>query len=43
VLNICALGADFPAARQAAYAAVEQIHMPGGFYRSDIGWRALNR
>ena len=43
VLNVCALGADFPAARQAAYAAVDQIHMPGGFYRADIGWRALNR
>ncbi|MDP2214904.1 phosphoribosylamine--glycine ligase [Phenylobacterium sp.] len=43
VLNVCALGADFPAARQAAYAAVDQIDMPGGFYRSDIGWRALNR
>jgi len=43
VLNVCALGADFPAARQAAYAAVDQIDMPGGFHRSDIGWRALNR
>ncbi|MDP1617854.1 phosphoribosylamine--glycine ligase [Phenylobacterium sp.] len=43
VLNVCAVGPDFPMARKAAYGAVDQIEMPGGFYRSDIGWRALQR
>jgi phosphoribosylamine--glycine ligase len=43
VLNICALGADIAEARERAYAAIGRINWPGGFYRSDIGWRALNR
>jgi hypothetical protein len=30
-------------ARARAYAAVKQIDWPGGFHRSDIGWRALDR
>jgi phosphoribosylamine--glycine ligase len=41
VLNICALGATLHEARDIAYAAVGTIDFPGGFYRSDIGWRAL--
>jgi phosphoribosylamine--glycine ligase len=41
VLNVCALGATLPEARDRAYAAVAAIDLPGGFYRSDIGWRAL--
>lgn len=43
VLNVCALGDDLVAARTLAYGALAQIQMPGGFYRTDIGWRALNR
>ncbi|NEX94900.1 phosphoribosylamine--glycine ligase [Caulobacter sp. 17J65-9] len=43
VLNVCALGADFAEARNKAYAAVAQIDWPGGFYRTDIGWRELAR
>jgi phosphoribosylamine--glycine ligase len=43
VLNICALGADLAEARERAYAAIARIDWPGGFYRSDIGWRALSR
>ena len=43
VLNVCALGADLVGARQAAYDAVSRIDLPGGFHRSDIGWRALAR
>jgi phosphoribosylamine--glycine ligase len=43
VLNICALGADLAEARERAYAAVARISWPGGFCRSDIGWRALSR
>ena len=41
VLNVCALGADLSEARDLAYAALGTIDMPGGFYRRDIGWRAL--
>lgn len=43
VLNVCALGESFEAARAKAYAAVEKIHWPEGFYRRDIGWRAIGR
>jgi phosphoribosylamine--glycine ligase len=41
VLNVCARGPDLKTARERAYAAVAQIDWPEGFYRSDIGWRAL--
>ncbi|MEL7348180.1 MAG: phosphoribosylglycinamide synthetase C domain-containing protein, partial [Pseudomonadota bacterium] len=41
VLAVTALGADIAAARDAAYAAVECIDWPEGFWRRDIGWRAL--
>ena len=41
VLNVCARGASTQEARDKAYAAIAQIDWPGGFYRSDIGWRAL--
>ncbi|KAL0348213.1 UNVERIFIED_CONTAM: Phosphoribosylamine--glycine ligase, chloroplastic [Sesamum angustifolium] len=41
VLGITAKGVDLEEARDRAYLAVEQINWPGGFYRRDIGWRAL--
>jgi len=41
VLNVCARGATLAEARDRAYAAVEAIDFPGGFHRTDIGWRAL--
>jgi phosphoribosylamine--glycine ligase len=41
VLNICARGSDLAVARDLAYAALDRIHLEGGFYRRDIGWRAL--
>ena len=41
VLNVCARGADLKTARERAYAALGRIDWPEGFYRSDIGWRAL--
>jgi len=41
VLNVCAKGATLHEARDIAYAAVGAIDFPDGFYRSDIGWRAL--
>ena len=43
VLNICALGFSFEVAREKAYAAIAKIDWPGGFFRSDIGWRAAGR
>lgn len=43
VLNVCARGVNIGEARDRAYAAVRQIDWPGGFYRTDIGWRALER
>ncbi|MGE5566552.1 MAG: phosphoribosylamine--glycine ligase [Parcubacteria group bacterium] len=41
VLNVCALGMTLHEARDIAYATVGAIDFPEGFYRSDIGWRAL--
>ncbi|HEX5321075.1 MAG TPA: phosphoribosylamine--glycine ligase [Stellaceae bacterium] len=39
VLGVTALGADLPAARAKAYAAVDRIDWPGGFCRRDIAAR----
>ena len=41
VLNVTARGASLQEARDRAYAMVDTIDWPGGFYRRDIGWRAL--
>jgi len=41
VLNVTARGATLQEARDNAYAMVEAIDWPVGFYRRDIGWRAL--
>ena len=41
VLSVCAEGDDIAQARERAYEAVRKIDWPGGFSRSDIGWRAL--
>jgi phosphoribosylamine--glycine ligase len=43
VLNVCALGVDVAEARARAYGAIERIDWPGGYHRTDIGWRALAR
>lgn len=43
VLNVTACGKNVTEARKAAYAAIAQIDFPGGFYRGDIGWRAVAR
>ncbi|HEX4196484.1 MAG TPA: phosphoribosylamine--glycine ligase [Caulobacteraceae bacterium] len=42
-LNVCATGPTLKIARDRAYAAIERIDWPGGFHRSDIGWRALGQ
>ena len=41
VLAVTARGPSLAEARALAYAAVERIDWPGGFFRRDIGWRAL--
>lgn len=43
VLTITALGNDVADARKRAYAAIERIKWPEGFFRRDIGWRATAR
>lgn len=43
VLNVTGRGRTVAEARDAAYAAIAKIDWPGGFYRKDIGWRALQR
>ncbi|WOL08599.1 phosphoribosylamine--glycine ligase isoform X2 [Canna indica] len=41
VLGVTAKGKDLTEARDRAYKAVEVIDWPEGFFRRDIGWRAL--
>lgn len=43
VLDVTALGKSVAEARERAYAAVDKIDWPEGFYRRDIGWRAVER
>ena len=43
VLGVTAQGADIREARDRAYQGVDAIDWPDGFYRRDIGWRALDR
>lgn len=41
VLTVTGLGASLTEARDRAYAAVDSIQWSEGFFRRDIGWRAL--
>jgi phosphoribosylamine--glycine ligase len=41
VLGVTARGRDLEAARDRAYSAIAKIDWPQGFFRTDIGWRAL--
>jgi phosphoribosylamine---glycine ligase len=43
VLNVTARGKTVGQARERAYEAVQRIDWPGGFCRSDIGWREIER
>lgn len=43
VLNVTAIAPTVAQAQTRAYAAVKKIDWPEGFYRSDIGWRAVER
>lgn len=43
VLGVTAKGKDIEEARDRAYQAVGVIDWPEGFFRKDIGWRALRQ
>jgi len=43
VFAVTGLGGSLAVARAKAYAALARICWPEGYYRSDIGWRALRR
>ncbi|ASV87418.1 phosphoribosylamine--glycine ligase [Ochrobactrum quorumnocens] len=43
VLNVTAIAETVAKAQANAYDAVKKIDWPEGFYRSDIGWRAVER
>jgi phosphoribosylamine---glycine ligase len=43
VLNVTGLGGTIGEARDRAYAGVAKIDWPEGFFRRDIGWRAIER
>jgi phosphoribosylamine---glycine ligase len=43
VLNVSAIGKTVREAQARAYEAISRIRWPEGFYRRDIGWRAVER
>ena len=43
VLNVSAMGKTVREAQARAYEAIARIRWPEGFYRHDIGWRAVDR
>ena len=43
VLTITARGSSVSDARERVYAAIDRIKWPEGFFRRDIGWRAIAR
>jgi phosphoribosylamine---glycine ligase len=43
VLNVTAIGKTTAEAYQKAYDALDEIDWDGGFFRTDIGWREINR
>jgi phosphoribosylamine--glycine ligase len=43
VLNVSAIGKTVREAQARAYEAISRIRWPEGFYRHDIGWRAIER
>jgi phosphoribosylamine--glycine ligase len=43
VLDVSAIGKTVREAQARAYEAVSRIRWPEGFYRHDIGWRAVER
>ncbi len=43
VLGVTALGQNIFSAQTRAYETINLIDWPNGFYRKDIGWRAINK
>jgi phosphoribosylamine---glycine ligase len=43
VLDVSAIGKTVRQAQARAYEAISRIRWPEGFYRHDIGWRAVGR
>ena len=43
MLNATARAASLGEARDLAYGAAAAVAWPGGFFRRDIGWRAMAR
>ena len=43
VLNVTGIGQTVQLAQKRAYDAIDKIHWPQGFCRTDIGWRAIAR
>jgi phosphoribosylamine--glycine ligase len=43
VLNVAAIGKTVREAQARVYEAISRIRWPEGFYRHDIGWRAIER
>jgi phosphoribosylamine--glycine ligase len=43
VLNVAAIGENVTAAQKRAYDAIDRIDWSEGFFRRDIGWRAVER
>ena len=43
VLGVTALGPGIAEAQARAYAAVDKVNWPQGYFRRDIGWRAVGR
>jgi phosphoribosylamine--glycine ligase len=43
VLAVTAIADTFANARARAYRAVDEIDFADGFFRSDIGWREIER
>ena len=43
MLDVTARAASLAEARELAYALSRAVDWPGGFFRRDIGWRALGR
>ena len=43
VLSVTATGGNVTHAKDAAYAVIDNVDFPSGFYRRDIGWREMER
>lgn len=41
VLAVCGVGSDVKSAQEKAYAGVDAVDWPEGFYRKDIGWQVI--